>query len=130
MYDGALISIFLHYEYTFHNLVGSKTISMDALGMVSSWTFFFRRSDANLRNEWSNYTNWEYKDFQYPGILVNDISINVNALSYPKPCIPACLINYDYCNMYVTGPLHIENQRDIMINWGLLIDGKIGYYRK
>ena len=24
--------------------------------------FFFRRTDASLRNEWTNYTNWAYKD--------------------------------------------------------------------
>ena len=113
------------YEEIKYNVVNTERAKLNSKGLVSSWMWFFQRSDVVLRNEWSNYTNWEYKDFQYPGILVNDISINVNALSYPKPCLQACPINYDYCNIYVTGPLHIENQRDIMINWGLLIDGKI-----
>ena len=30
------------------------------MGMVASWTWFFQRSDATLRNEWSNYTNWKH----------------------------------------------------------------------
>ena len=25
----------------------------------------------------------------------------------------------------ITGPLHVENQREIMQNWGLLFDGKV-----
>ena len=28
--------------------------------VVSNWMWYFQRSDVNLRNEWSNYTNWEY----------------------------------------------------------------------
>tara|TARA_A100001011_G_scaffold361343_1_gene409383 strand:+ start:1148 stop:3814 length:2667 start_codon:yes stop_codon:yes gene_type:complete len=30
--------------------------------LVSNWTWYFQRSDVNLRNEWSNYTNWDYKN--------------------------------------------------------------------
>jgi hypothetical protein len=32
------------------------------MGMVSSWMWYFQRSDINLRNEWSNYTNWPYSN--------------------------------------------------------------------
>ena len=28
--------------------------------MVATWMFLFQRSDINLRNQWSNYTNWPY----------------------------------------------------------------------
>jgi hypothetical protein len=35
------------------------------MGMVSAWTMFFQRSDVNLRNEWSNYTNWPYGYLPY-----------------------------------------------------------------
>ena len=31
-------------------------------GIVSNWMWYQIRSDVNLRNEWSNYTNWEYKN--------------------------------------------------------------------
>ena len=47
-------------ERTIHRVVGSYKVEMDSLGLVSDWMFFLRRSDANLRNEWNNYTNWEY----------------------------------------------------------------------
>ena len=41
----------------FYNVTGPNKIQLDSLGLVSSWMFFFQRSDANLRNQWSNYTN-------------------------------------------------------------------------
>ena len=31
-------------------------------GLVANWMWYFQRSDVNLRNEWSNYTNWTYKN--------------------------------------------------------------------
>ena len=49
------------YEYTFQRATGSTKVSLDSLGMVSDWMIYFQRSDVNLRNEWSNYSNWEYK---------------------------------------------------------------------
>tara|TARA_Y100000389_G_scaffold76400_1_gene73070 strand:+ start:17275 stop:19896 length:2622 start_codon:yes stop_codon:yes gene_type:complete len=30
--------------------------------LVANWTWYFQRSDVDLRNEWSNYTNWEFED--------------------------------------------------------------------
>ena len=61
-------------EYTFNNVVGTEKVSIPSLGMVSSWMFFFRRTDASLRNEWTNYTNWAYKDMipQQPQDPVNN----------------------------------------------------------
>jgi hypothetical protein len=48
------------HEYNFKNITGSNKIKLDTLGMVASWMFYFTRSDTNLRNEWSNYSNWPY----------------------------------------------------------------------
>ena len=49
------------FETKYENVTGSQRIDLDnTAGMVSSWMFYFQRSDANLRNEWSNYTNWPY----------------------------------------------------------------------
>ena len=49
------------HEYNFKNITGSQKIKLDTMGMVSNWMFFFQRNDANLRNQWGNYTNWPYK---------------------------------------------------------------------
>lgn len=43
-----------HKEYT-QNRFKSNSI-------VSNWMWYLQRSDVNLRNEWSNYTNWEFKN--------------------------------------------------------------------
>ena len=48
------------YQYTFQNVYGTKRVQLDTLGLVINWMWFLRRSDCDLRNEWSNYTNWPY----------------------------------------------------------------------
>ena len=45
------------YTYDFLDQTGSKMEFM-----VSNYMWRFRRSDAYLRNEWSNYTNWPYRN--------------------------------------------------------------------
>jgi hypothetical protein len=39
-----------------------QKIKFSSVGLVANWMWYFQRSDVNLRNEWSNYTNWKYKD--------------------------------------------------------------------
>ena len=46
------------YEKTFHNIVDSAKLRTGSSGMVSSWMWFARRSDVNIRNQWTNYSNW------------------------------------------------------------------------
>jgi hypothetical protein len=48
------------HEYNFKNITGSNKVKIDSMGMVASWMFYFTRNDINLRNAWSNYTNWPY----------------------------------------------------------------------
>lgn len=50
------------HQYDFNNVTGSRRIDLPSRNMVSSYMFRFRRSDVNLRNEWSNYSNWVYED--------------------------------------------------------------------
>ena len=39
------------YEWEFKDVTGNTRVKLEnTLGMVSSWMFFFRRSDAFLRN--------------------------------------------------------------------------------
>ena len=49
------------YEWDFKNITGSHRVELqNTMGMVATWMFMFQRSDINLRNQWSNYTNWPY----------------------------------------------------------------------
>lgn len=51
-------------EIPFYDITGQQTVQLNSTGMVTSWLFYFQRSDVNLRNEWSNYTNWEFENVQ------------------------------------------------------------------
>lgn len=105
------------YEYIYHNVSESAKIKLESLGMVSSWTFFFRRSDANLRNQWSNYTNWCYG--QSPG-----------RLSYfPVKSLTNCCFDSEPENCYlfngcITGDYNASCKKNIMLDMAILLDGK------
>lgn len=65
------------HEYDFLNVVGSQRVKLQSIsGMVSGWMWFFSRNDAFLRNEWTNYTNWAYKN-NIPSNISLDTSLNV-----------------------------------------------------
>lgn len=57
-------------EVPFYDVTGQQTVQLNSTGMVTSWLFYFQRSDANLRNEWSNYTNWAYQGVQPVNVIV------------------------------------------------------------
>ena len=50
------------FEKENHNEYSKDRFKSNSI--VSNWTWFLQRSDVNLRNQWSNYTNWLYKDQQ------------------------------------------------------------------
>ena len=92
------------HEYDFLNVVGSQRVKLQsATGMVSSWMWYFQRNDAFLRNEWSNYTNWPYK---------NNIPSNIqlDSTSYTDP-------------IYKSGDYHSVNQRSILETLGIVFGG-------
>ena len=47
-------------ETTFESMSINGRLELNSIGLVGSWMWFARRDDAYLRNEWTNYTNWEY----------------------------------------------------------------------
>ena len=99
------------HEYDFHNVTGNQRTKVYTSGLISSWMWYFQRDDVTERNEWSNYTNWDYNSLNTLNILhpdSNDI--------YVTP------IEYSPIGTY--GAIRPENQRDIMMKWALLLDGK------
>jgi len=91
------------------------------MNCVSNYMFRFRRSDAYKRNEWSNYTNWEYEN-----VLPQQLSQN-----FPGG-FPA---GVKASNLWLTGNTNQGNERLILRNMGILCDGKYrenvlvsGYY--
>jgi len=113
------------YEKKFYNVTGANKVDLESLGMISSWMFYFQRSDANLRNEWSNYTNWPYN---YMPMDVTPAPVEGN---YPNPAPnqPSTLgpgLNPDgtYNGLNVTGVYSPQNLKEILVAMGILLDGQ------
>jgi hypothetical protein len=116
------------YEKPFYNITGANKIDLDSLGMVISWMFYFQRSDVNLRNQWSNYSNWPY-DY-----MPQDVVPAPTAGDYPNPNpaplpIPPFLgpgLNPDgtLSGLYYTGVYNPQNLKEILVAMGILLDGQ------
>jgi len=116
------------FRYKFENVTGSSRLDVKSTGMVASWMWYLQRNDVNLRNEWSNYTNWPY-----------DIP-PLNIMPAP-PTIPAEFVdaataagfttgpqiqpNTNYNSGYFyTGDFAVDNQREILQTMGILLNGE------
>jgi hypothetical protein len=86
-------------ETKLYNLTGASKTDIKSLGMVSSYLFYFQRSDIKERNEWSNYTNWPYvKNIPYDIIVDDDLD-------------------------FTSGVQNVQNVKSILVSMGLLLDG-------
>ena len=95
--------------------------------------WYFQRSDSNLRNEWSNYTNWPYdyipQDIFIPApdstqVLESGIATIENPVNSDSQI--SCYQDTDgkLTNLFITGKYFVENQKDIMLTCGVVLDGK------
>ena len=55
-------------ERDYLGLQGSSIIRLLNTGLVTSWMWFLQRSDVQLRNQWSNYTNWLSQELPFKSI--------------------------------------------------------------
>lgn len=114
------------YEKPFYNITGTNKIDLDSLGMVVSWMFYFQRSDANLRNQWSNYTNWPYESMPQDVVPAptngNYINPDVNS-EYPT-LGPGLNANGTLSGLFMTGVYNPQNIKDILITMGIMMDGQ------
>jgi Major capsid protein N-terminus len=106
-------------EYAFNGIVGSKKVQLkNSKGLVANWMFYLRRSDAALRNQWSNYSNWPYKtlpsnvvwapmEFDGPGS--NHISATFS----------------ENTGLFISGDRSSANQKEILLRMGVQLDGEI-----
>ena len=113
------------FEHKYENITGSKRVKINSNGMVANWMWYMQRNDVNLRNEWSNYTNWPYdrlpinirlapmeplvgmeNDFQYGIGIHPGITDNINS------------------GIAITGVYHNENRKEILETLGILLNGE------
>jgi hypothetical protein len=108
------------FQYQFDNITGSNTVSLTSNGMITSWMWYFQRNDVNLRNEWSNYTNWPYHN------LPSDIQVapqysNLESLNNLGPFLNPDLRN---TGLFTSGNYSTDNQKEIMETFAIVLDGK------
>tara|TARA_A100001011_G_scaffold289999_1_gene301356 strand:- start:18 stop:1730 length:1713 start_codon:yes stop_codon:yes gene_type:complete len=120
-------------KYSIHyNLAGTNKVKIDTNALVSSWMWFFRRSDVYERNQWSNYTNW--KTINKPSTLVepSDIGATIRIPYYEPVVFPSENVilhttertEIEYVNNLFTPVFSQENEKYILQNFSILIDGK------
>ena len=113
------------YEKQFYNVTGQNTIDLDSMGMVISWMFYFQRSDVNLRNQWSNYTNWPFYT------MPQGISAAPAAGPFPNPdpsgpakIGPGTNPDGTPSGLAITGVYNPQNIKNILVALGILMDGQ------
>lgn len=116
------------HNYFFENITGNTRVKLlNSASMVSNWMFFFQRNDVNMRNEWSNYTNWPYDSLPSnistaPYAITNPNNIFVNGNEIKNG--PA--INPDGYNtgIFSTGDFSPYNRKEILNSMGILLEGE------
>jgi len=110
-------------EKVFFNVTGPNKVELDSVGMIVDWMFYFQRSDANLRNEWSNYTNWPYNYLPHD-LIPAPTTINNPILNGTTYIGPGVNLDGQLTGYMITGIYTEANQKDILIALGILFDGQ------
>jgi len=112
------------------NITGNKRIRVETSAMVSLWMWNFRRSDAFKRNEWSNYTNWEYENTLPDNLTFapGESSYSIeNILIGPGKNFTQDIISRPTTSStayYISPFLSTRNVKQILVSLSILFDGK------
>ena len=127
-YAGVRHSLEEPQTYIDNNVTGTQKVNLESTaGMVSSWMMIFQRSDINLRNEWSNYTNWPYNYLPHeviPAPMDGDFYASILP-DYPSGIGPGTNPKDDgtTSGLYITGDFHVENHKNILVSMAIVLDG-------
>jgi hypothetical protein len=117
------------FKYDFHNVTGSKRVKIMSNGMVSSWMFYLQRNDVNMRNEWSNYTNWPYR---IPPLDIDNAPKNLPTNDPFGPTDnddivtvgPQLDLDGQNTGLFYTRDFAVDNQKNILVSMGILLNGE------
>jgi hypothetical protein len=122
------------FRYDYQNITGSKKVNLTSTGMVSSWMFYLQRNDVNMRNEWSNYTNWPYGR---PPISIQEGILDVSNNNYFPQSVQDEMFERGITSgprqnpktrqntgFFITGDYNVENEKHILLTMGILLDGE------
>ncbi len=118
------------HEKKFYNVTGPNKVELDSLGMVSNYLFYFQRSDANLRNEWSNYTNWPYNYMPvdiipapttglFPVTRIDPVTGETTQVFIGPGVNPSGQLT----GWMITNAYSQQNEKNILVSLGVLLDG-------
>jgi len=126
------------FQYNFQNITGTQRLKLNSNGMIASWMWYLQRNDVNLRNEWSNYTNWPYDGLPSPMNIIT--SQPVQKLENTAAPSSALYIYDKNSNTYYSlandpndgrttgivtvGDYAVQNKREILENMGILLNGE------
>jgi hypothetical protein len=113
------------FEYNFQNITGSTKVQLNSNGMISNWMWFLQRNDVNLRNEWTNFTNWPYGSLPV-NLFDAPYNYNIEYGPFINPYIrtdPTSTNNVNNTGYFYTGGFQQDNRKDILETLGILFDG-------
>ena len=111
------------YQYFFENVTGNTKVRLfNSASMVSNWMFFLQRNDVNMRNEWSNYTNWPYNSLPSNVIMAPDTD-PTNVVNYGPY---KNLVGDKYVNtgLFITNDFSPYNRKEILNTMGIVLEGE------
>jgi hypothetical protein len=110
------------HESVFYNVTGPNKIQLDSIGLIANWMWFMQRSDVNLRNEWSNYTNWPYS------YLPSDVEVAPTSGAFllidGQTIGPGLNPDGTASNLDISGTFTFRNLKEILLFLGILFDGQ------
>ena len=124
------------------NTTDTKRIQIQTVGLVSSWMWYFKRNDVYLRNEWSNYSNWLYKNKLPNDVIKAPLKSEIRlggvyiGPGYDITQIPIESLDVDDTGnivnsfmpvdtyYYITPALTNDNMKQIMNRLSIYMDGK------
>ena len=108
----------VHEQDIFDLIGGDQYTSIESQGLVISWMWYFQRSDINLRNEWSNYSNYTYNNQK--GDEAKSIYGFVDQKDYPQTPFLGKINNIIWQPQY-----QINQEKTILQDWGLNLDSTV-----
>jgi hypothetical protein len=111
------------FEYTFNNITGSQRVKLTSSGMVANWMMYLQRNDVNMRNEWSNYTNWPYQNLPYDIYLAPPYTTDPDGEQVLGPGDNLPKASQLSTGIFITGDLAIENQKEILETMAIVLNG-------
>lgn len=95
------------YETEFFDRAVSQVVEFNSRDLVPNYMWRFRRSDVDLRNTWSNYSNYKYTNEQ-PALIP----------------VKTTLAATQYVVYNSTGNQSIEKTKNILLDLAIVMDGK------